>query len=122
MTPREHLLLATPRDPAPLGLRSLAAVVAAAEARGVMVPGVDAEHATDDDARHALPGVLRATLDALNDLESDARGAHVATGHGHRDVGALHRTVRDSCQALAFELHAAARVARLVIAPKEPQP
>ena len=56
------------------------------------------------------------------DAEADARGAHVATGHGHRDVGALHRTVRDSCQALAFELHAAARVARLVIAPKEPQP
>lgn len=122
MTPRDYLLLATPRDPAPLGLRSLAAVVAAAEARGVVVLGVDAEHATDDDARLALPGVLRATLDGLDDLADDAHAAHVATGHGHRDVAALHRTTRESCRALAFELHAAARVARVPIAPKEPQP
>lgn len=122
MTPRDYLLTAAPRDPEPLGLRALAAVVGAAEARGVVVPGIDAEHAAADDARLALPHVLRATLDALNDLESDARGAHVATGHGHRDVAALHRTTRETCQALAFELHAAARVARLPIAPKEPQP
>lgn len=122
MTPREHLLLATPRDPAPLGLRSLAAVVAAAEARGVVVPGIDAEHATDDDARHALPGVLRATLDGLDDLADDAHAAHVATGHGHRDVAALHRTTRESCRALAFELHAAARVARVPIAAAQPRP
>ena len=139
MTPREYLLahvpaLSAPRSPlwecdppppaedeaATLGLRALAACVASVESRGATLPGIDAEHAAADDARCALPAVLRAALDALADCESDARAAHRASGHGHRYVAALHRTAAESCQALAFELHAAARLAGVPIAaPKD---
>lgn len=119
MTPRDYLLAATTRDPAPLGLRSLAAVVAAAEARGVVVPGIDADHSTAADARAALPHVLRAALDGLAVIEADAINAHAAQGHGHRDVAHLHRCERETLRALAFELRAAAKVARVGIAARE---
>lgn len=109
-------------EAATLGLRGIAAVVGAVEARGVVLPGIDAPHHTAADARRSLPHVLRAALNGLDDLESDARGAHQAAGHGHANVGALHRTTRDSCRALSFELHAAARLAGIPIAPKDPSP
>lgn len=119
MTPRLYLLAdhASLPDTERLGLRALAAALGCVEARGVVLPGIDAPG-----GRAALPHVLRAALDALAVHEEDARSAHAAQGHGHRDVAALHRTTRESCRALAFELHAAARVARVPIAPKEPQP
>lgn len=125
MTPRAYLLAehVGPDSPAAererLGLAALAACVGCAEAFGVVLPGVDAEHATADDARRALPHVLRAALDGLAAAEGDARGAHVASGHGHRHVAALHRTAWEACQALAFHLHAAARVAGVGIAARE---
>lgn len=127
-TPRDFLLATAsdgPDDPAAecerVGLRATAAVLGCVEARGVVLPGIDAEHATADDARCALPHVLRAALDGLLALEGDARGAHKASAHRHRDVAALHRTAWESCQALAFELHAAARLAGVAIArPEEP--
>lgn len=128
MTPRAFLLSPAPvacddlaADLAPLGLRSLAAVLGAVEARGVVLPGIDAEHSTAADARRALPAVLRAALDALATLEDDARAAHAASGHGHRHVAAVHRTAAETCQALAFELHAAAKASGVPIGAREAQ-
>lgn len=116
MTPRSYLLAdhASLPDPERLGLRALAASLGCVEARGVALPGIDAPG-----DRAALPRVLRAALDALSVHEEDARNAHTAQGHGHRDVAHLHRCERETLQALAFELRAAARVARVGIAARE---
>lgn len=126
MTPRDLLLADAPAGPdSPaaererMGLRAVAACLGCAEAWGVVLPGIDAPHATAADARRALPHVLRAALDGLAAHEEDARNAHTAQGHGHRDVAHLHRCERDTLQALAFELRAAAKVARVGIAARE---
>lgn len=116
MTPRAYLLddHSSLPDPERLGLRSIAAVLGCAEARGVVLPGIDAPG-----DRAALPHVLRAALDGLAVIEADAINAHAAQGHGHRDVAHLHRCERDTLRALAFELRAAAKVARVGIAARE---
>ena len=116
MTPRAYLLAdhASLPDAERLGLRALAASLGCVEARGVVLPGIDAPG-----ARAALPHVLRAALDALAVHEEDARNAHTAQGHGHRDVAHLHRCERDTLRALEFELRAAAKVARVGIAARE---
>lgn len=126
MTPRDFLLAAAPLsadDPAAererMGLRAIAACVGCAEAFGCVLPGVDAPHATADDARRALPHVLRAALDGLGDRESDENGAANVNGHGDRHVAHMHRTAREVLQALAFALHAAAKCAGVGIAARE---
>ena len=116
MTPRSYLLAdhASLPDPERLGLRALAASLGCVEARGVVLPGIDAPG-----SRATLPHVLRAALDALAVHEEDARNAHTAQGHGHRDVAHMHRCERETLQALAFELRAAAKVARVGIAARD---
>lgn len=126
MTPRDLLLADAPAGPdSPaaererMGLRAVAACLGCAEAWGVVLPGIDAPHATAADARRALPHVLRAALDGLGDRESDENGAALASGHGDRHVAHMHRTAREVLQALAFALHAAAKCAGVGIAARE---
>jgi hypothetical protein len=138
MTPRAYLLTASPDAPAALGLRALAAVCASADARGPVSivrggdlvrvlpsPLADVEYTTDGEALAALPYVLRDVLDGLAALGADASAADRGSGHRDRDPAHLSRATRDTLRSLAYELHAAARVARIPIAPpppKEPQP